>query len=128
VGAQAFGIYRRIREFDEILCRDPILRRNVYEVHPEVSFMAWNGGEAISASKKSPQGKAIRVELVRAYFGAEAFQKVRANHARGTVADDDIADAFAALWTAVRIFRGSVQVLPDPPESDREGLQMCMWY
>jgi predicted RNase H-like nuclease len=37
-------------------------------------------------------------------------------------------DAFAALWTAERIFAGTATVLPDPPPVDAVGLRMEVWY
>jgi predicted RNase H-like nuclease len=44
------------------------------------------------------------------------------------VADDDIYDAFAALWTAERIHAGTAEVIPDVPEIDSFGLEMRMWF
>jgi len=40
------------------------------------------------------------------------------------VGDDDILDAFAALWSAERIPRGVSQSLPERPPTDRFGLRM----
>jgi hypothetical protein len=42
------------------------------------------------------------------------------------VADDDILDAFAALWTAERIAPGEAVTLPEVPPRDRHGLPMEM--
>ena len=57
-------------------------------------------------AKKALDGGRDRLQLVSAHFGAEAFDAVRARHLRRDVADDDILDAFAALWTAERIATG----------------------
>lgn len=128
VGAQAFNLYSRIREVDEILRSDPCARRYIYEVHPELSFMAWNKGRPISESKKSRSGIRIRKKLVQSYFGKQAYSSVRKMHPRSAVADDDICDAFAALWTAERIHRGTAQVIPNLEAIDPLGIRMGMWY
>lgn len=128
VSAQAWGLYARVREADEILQANPQLQGVVYEVHPEVSFMHWNGGRPLAESKKSPAGRALRARLVAGHFGARALAAVRAAHPRGQVADDDILDAFAALWTAQRLWRGFAVALPDPPPRDATGLRMGIWY
>ncbi|MFX0196656.1 MAG: DUF429 domain-containing protein [Candidatus Hodarchaeota archaeon] len=128
VGAQAWGLYARIREFDRLVVSDPMARRRIYEVHPELSFMAWTGGIPIRDSKRSHAGMNIRAELVKAHFGREALRAARQRHQQAWVADDDINDAFAALWTAERIHSGVARVIPDPPATDSMGIHMGMWY
>jgi predicted RNase H-like nuclease len=128
VGAQAFGIYPRIREIDEIMRGNELARKCIHEVHPEVCFMAWNDGTPIICSKKFPEGLSIRLRLVKDHFGEEAVRIVRQGYLRGQVADDDIYDAFAALWTAERIQLGKSVVIPDPPEVDSCGLPMRILY
>jgi len=41
---------------------------------------------------------------------------------------DDVNDAFAALWTATRIFQGKAKRIPDKPEVDSRGLRMEMFF
>jgi predicted RNase H-like nuclease len=124
---QAFAICSKIREIDELLRTRPALRDRVYEVHPEVSFREWNGGPMMHP-KKSLSGGADRLRLVHAHFGAGAFETVRARHPRRGVADDDILDAFAALWTAERIANGTARTLPEQPPRDVAGLPMRIIY
>lgn len=128
VGAQAWALYFRIREVDQLLTADAMARQFTYEVHPEVSFTQWNGGSAVVESKKSATGMAIREQLIDGHFGEEARNAVRHEQPRSLVADDDINDAFAALWTAERISSGSARVIPDPPEIDSIGIEMGIWY
>lgn len=128
VSAQAFGLYPRIREIDEIIRSNDEARGFVYEVHPELCFMAWNNGKPIQESKKSHEGMSIRLGMVKSHFGAETVHAVRQRHPLSQVADDDIYDAFAALWTAERINLGVADVIPDIPEIDSFGLQMGMWF
>lgn len=127
VGAQAFGIYPRICEVDRLIRTNNNLREIVFEVHPELCFMAWNNGEPIQESKKSHEGMSIRLGLVQSHFGIEAAKAMRERFPSSQVADDDIYDAFAALWTAERIKAGTADVIPDKPEIDSFGLHMRMW-
>jgi predicted RNase H-like nuclease len=128
VGAHAWGLYAKIRDIDSILSDNPDLQNTVREVHPELSFMGWNEGEAITEGKKTFEGMAVRLSLVKSHFGKEAYRTIREAHLPKILADDDINDAFAALWTAERIHNGTAVVIPDPPETDSLGLRMEMWY
>jgi len=128
VGAQAWGLYPRIREVDGILRGNPLARRFIFEVHPEVSFAAWNGGMPIADPKKLSEGMEKRTKLIDEHFGNEVRNAIRRRHLRNLVADDDINDAFAALWTAERIQSGVAEVIPTPPEIDTLGIEMGMWY
>lgn len=128
VGAQAWNIYKKVREVDACLRSNPSLSEKVFEVHPELSFRCWNEGFPIPASKKSQQGKEFRKQLISQTYGPEIFGQIREKYPPSVVAVDDIADAFAALWTAVRIQDGSAASIPDPPEVDSSGLRMAISY
>jgi predicted RNase H-like nuclease len=128
VGAQAWGLYARIREVDRILRANPLARRFIYEVHPEISFASWNGGVSLAQSKKSAEGMDIRSGLVDDFFGREVRSAVRQRHPSNLLADDDINDAFAALWTAERIYSSVAGVIPHPTKVDSLGIEMGMWY
>lgn len=128
VAAQAFGIYAKVREVDELLAARPSLRGRIREVHPEVCFWAWNGSVAIRASKKSEAGQRERLALVEAHFGAGSLARVRTQLARRRVPADDILDAFAALWTAERIALGVARTLPEEPLRDARGMRMEIVY
>jgi predicted RNase H-like nuclease len=131
VGCQSWNLYPKIREVDAILCANPSLRDKVFEVHPEVSFLAWSGGTpgaAIQQPKKTTDGHKARRRLIARHFGARAFDLVRAQYLRRDVQTDDIADAFAALWTAERLGCGAAITFPDPPPVDSYGLKMRMSY
>jgi predicted RNase H-like nuclease len=125
---QSWAIYPKIRQLDDLLQRRPELKPKIFEVHPEVSFHAWNESEPIVAAKKSKQGAETRLRLVANHFGERAFDTVRARYPRKDVADDDILDAFAALWTAERIHNGEAGVLPSDPPIDSAGLPMRMVF
>lgn len=124
---QAFAICPKVRAVDEALRTRPAMRERTHEVHPEVSFKAWNGS-AMTHAKKSTTGRADRLRLVSSHFGCDAFVAVRGKHRRVHVSDDDILDAFAALWTAERIMNGSAQTLPSHPRMDSAGFPMRIVY
>lgn len=124
---QAWGIVAKIREVDELLQREPALRGRIREVHPEVCFRAWRGA-VMPHSKKTAAGRRDRRELVDDHFGSRAFDSVRAVFPKKSVADDDVIDAFAALWSAERILRGEAIALPAQPMRDATGVAMEIVY
>jgi predicted RNase H-like nuclease len=128
VGVQSWAIFPKIHEMDRALSGNPTLQTRVREVHPELCFWAWNNSSSMAHRKKSKQGKLDRKNLIDAYFGNRAMPVVRAQFARHDVGDDDIADAFAALWTAERIQAGGAHVIPAIPPQDANGLRIEIWY
>jgi predicted RNase H-like nuclease len=120
---QAWGIVAKIREVDDALRREPARAQWVREVHPELCFARWRGAPPAHPKKKAA-GRAERLALVAAHFGAAAFPAARQRHPRRDVADDDLLDALAALWSAERILRGEAITLPASPPLDAFGLRM----
>jgi predicted RNase H-like nuclease len=125
---QSWAIYPKIRQLDELLQARPHLCNKIFEVHPEVSFCAWNSMHPIIEPKKSKEGADKRRSLITQHFGADAFEIIRARYKKSEVADDDILDGFAALWTAERILNGTSRTLPESPLPDSLGLPMRMVY
>jgi predicted RNase H-like nuclease len=125
---QSWALAPRIREVDAVLAARPDLRSRIREVHPELSFWAWNDGRAMAASKRADDGRRERRQLVDATFGAATYDTIRDKLPRKDVADDDILDAFAALWTAGRIGAGEARTLPDAPPRDGAGRPMEIVY
>lgn len=128
VAAQAWGIYPKIQEVDELLRSDPVARGRVREVHPELCFWAWNGGKPMVESKKNPEGKRARLRLAEEWLGTGMLKRARGGHLKKDLADDDILDAIAALWSATRIASGEAKTLPNDPPRDRAGLRMEMVF
>ena len=120
ISKQGFAIVGKVDQIDRILQRHRELRGRVYEVHPEVSFAMWNGGEVITASKHSAAGLAARRALAASHFG-ELPESPRGAR------EDDVLDALAALWTAERIQAGRAQSLGDA-RVDLTGLPMRIVY
>ena len=128
VSAQAYNLVRKIRETDALLRGSAYWAARVYETHPEVTFAAMNAGRALVDSKKTAAGRGKRQALIAASFGPRAYANARAAVSRRDAADDDIADAFACLFTAERIARSAQVSLPKDAAFDSQGLPMRIVY
>lgn len=126
ISQQTFGILPRIRDVDARLRESPVLHSSVREIHPEVSFVYWNGQRPLRHSKASGFGFLERIEIARTVFGSSP-ERVRAGVPRSQATDDDILDAFAALWTAQRIHDGQAVPIDGGDNRDELGLPMEMW-
>ena len=118
---QAYNLLPKIRQLDQLLLADPGRSDRVHEVHPELAFSQWNGGEPMAHGKKTAAGAAQRQALVEGQFPGLAL-KIRTGVAKSQLADDDILDAIACLWSARRLFRKGALVLGG--ERDGCGLPM----
>ena len=128
IGVQAWGIFPKIRDWDSCLRADCQLAKRVFEVHPEVCFWALNDFKPMQHGKKTQLGRRGRRDLLIREFGVTALDEVRSRHARHDVSDDDLHDAFVALWTARRIHAGMAKCFPELPAHDSAGLPMAIWY
>jgi predicted RNase H-like nuclease len=109
---QAWLIVPKIRDVDRALRQDPGLWARVHEVHPEVSFYFLAGGRSLSYGKKRKIGREERRALLAPIF--EPFLSAAlADRKSLASAEDDVLDAFAALWTAERIAKGMSRTIPD---------------
>jgi predicted RNase H-like nuclease len=120
ISKQGWAIVRKVEQIDRLLQRHRELRDRVYEVHPEVSFAMWNGGAPIEATKRTEAGLDARRALVAAQFGELPPVPKYAS-------ENDLLDAFAALWTAERIQAGRSRELGDA-RVDVTGLPMRIVY
>ena len=121
---QSFGILPKVRELDQIMT--PGLQFRIREAHPEVSFFTMAGLAPARAGKKKAEGRDERVNLLKQYFFQVESGLGRFPASKATT--DDILDAYACSWTAMRIFRGGAGWLPDDPQKDEKDLQMAIWY
>jgi predicted RNase H-like nuclease len=122
---QAWAILPKIREVDTFLRSEPTISKWVREVHPEICFWAWNGNKPMANGKKKPAGKLEREALVKPMYGS-AYTIAQSSLQRGQYANDDLLDAFAALWSAERFVAGKAVILPAAPPVDSYGLRMEM--
>jgi predicted RNase H-like nuclease len=128
VSKQLFGILPRIRQIDGALRQDPVLRKRVFEVHPEVSFNVMNNNEPLLERKKINgrihwRGMKIRTELLLKEGFPLSFLEQSPPHGAGR---DDFYDACACAWSAKRILEGKVLVFPPHQSLDGEGLEQAI--
>lgn len=126
VSKQTFAILPKVAEADRLLRAHSWARRTIYEVHPELSFAGWSGAPMLYG-KKSHAGRVERRELIEDVFGAGEYERARELLRGRYVGSDDLADAFAAVWTAERILTGRAVKYPPERNVDSEGVAMQIW-
>ncbi len=120
---QAFGILPKIREVDQLMT--PEVQETVREIHPEVCFYGLTGYPMLH-KKKSAEGRAERLSAQQGHFSG--IGRALGMLPRSHVASDDVLDAYAAAWTALRIGENAAKCIPPRPPTDAKGLRMEMWY
>jgi predicted RNase H-like nuclease len=119
---QAWGIAPKIKEVDDAIT--PEIQQWAFEVHPEVCFWALNGQRPMAHKKKSKEGAAKRIAVLTPVF--PEIERHLANRPAG-VGKDDMLDAAAAAWTALRRHRGEAGCVCTP-ELDANGLEVTIYY
>lgn len=104
VSSQAFALKEKIREVARVARRDDRL----YEVHPEVSFVAANNNHALTASKHTWAGVEERRAILRR-AGISIPVDLKEAGGAGVA---DVLDAAIAAWSARRISARRAQTLP----------------
>jgi predicted RNase H-like nuclease len=99
----------------------PYRQRQVFEVHPELSFYQLNDDRPMRHAKETPEGVAERVALVEKRI--PGIDTVLAADLPG-VELRHLLDASADMVTARRIAARAVERLPEEPEWDEEGVRM----
>jgi predicted RNase H-like nuclease len=138
---QAFNILPKIAELDAVLQTLPRQPQRVFEVHPELAFMALaqspsgksngrRGGEkskGLVEPKRTAAGHARRLALLPTEYRV-AVDQALTNMKRAACAADDVLDAFAVLWSAERCVKGDAIAIAEKPEIDAVGLEMNIRY
>lgn len=119
---QSWALAAKLREAND--CLADAGGDRLFEVHPEVSFWALAGRTPLRHRKKSWAGQMARRSLLQA---AGIVLPDELGDA-GRVPPDDVLDAAAAAWSAHRIAQGLAHPLPDPPQLDRAGRPIAIWY
>jgi predicted RNase H-like nuclease len=123
VTAQAFHLGAKIAEVDAWVRGGCGVR--VVEVHPELSFAAMAGGEPLHDAKRTWAGASRRRALLLA-AGLDLDTADLGEVAREAAADD-VVDAAAAAWSAMRVVDGTSVSRPDPPEVFSDGWPAAIW-
>lgn len=120
ISRQAFALREKILQVDRWVRQTPL---RVAEVHPELSFAAMAAGP-LAERKITWAGMTRRRSLLAASGVVLADDLGPAGRLAGT---DDVLDAAAVAWTAMRILRGEARCLPDPPETLSDGYPCAIW-
>lgn len=105
ISKQAWMLVPKIREVRTLVASTDL---PLYETFPELSFRALNDGEPMSHPKKTWTGMAERLALLDA-CGLHPGPDVGP---AGAVAADDMIDAAALAWSAMRIATGRAEHAP----------------
>jgi predicted RNase H-like nuclease len=119
---QAFGIIPKIKQVDDAIMVE--CQRWAFEVHPEVCFWALNQCRPMKHNKKTREGAAERIAVLRPIF--PEIERNLANRPP-RIGADDLLDAAAAAWTALRRHQGTARCVC-PPERDEKGLAVAIYY
>ncbi|MFQ6044744.1 MAG: DUF429 domain-containing protein [Gemmatimonadales bacterium] len=122
---QAFAILPKVREADEAMT--PERQERVVEGHPELSFRAMNGDVPLSLTKRSAGGMLLRLRLLE-QVGLRSAAEYAAETAGKDARMDDVLDATALAWSALRVVGGTARRIPERPPVDARGLRMEMWF
>lgn len=118
---QAWGIAPKIKQVDDAIRPDCQLW--AFEVHPEVCFWALNQRRPMKHNKKTKEGAAERVVLLRPVFSQVESHLENRPRAVGA---DDLLDAAAAAWTALRWYGNEAECVCTP-EHDEKGLAVTIY-
>jgi len=120
ISQQSYGLRKKILEVDICAATD----NRIYEAHPEVCFSEMNG-EPLPYPKKSWHGEPARLRLL-ANAGIIIPDDLGPV---GSVPPDDIIDAAAAAWSAVRIVSGAAKRVGEPIPSAQPNEQAgYIWF
>jgi predicted RNase H-like nuclease len=123
VTAQAYALRPKVLEVDDYVRSRPDPAPRLVEVHPELSFTAL-AGAPLAEPKRSWSGAAVRRRLL---LDAGLDLGVDLGEV-GRLADaDDVVDAAAAAWSAMRVAVGEARCRPDPPERFSDGHDCAIW-
>jgi predicted RNase H-like nuclease len=124
---QSFALIPKIREVDAVMRADPIARRKVREVHPELLFWSMNDGNVLTHAKRTEAGQNERLTILEARYpkAREVVAYAQKAFRRHLFESDDVVDALAAAVVA-RFGDGAYVSLPAHPEHDAHGLPMAL--
>jgi predicted RNase H-like nuclease len=112
---QVFGIIPKIKRVDDAI--RAVCRGWAFEVHPEVCFWALSQRRPMAHNKKTKDGIAERVAALRPVF--PEIERHLANRP-SRVGADDLLDAAAAGWTALRWHRNDAECVCMPERDEKD--------
>jgi predicted RNase H-like nuclease len=129
VSKQAFMLFRKIQEIDDLPRSNSDVAAKVFECHPEGSFRMMRGAPLQSPKKMKSRVHAAGIDERRLLLAARGYAAdlLTATPPCGA-RSDDLLDACAAAWTAARIATGVARSWPSGELArDAFGLPMAIW-
>ncbi len=103
----------------------PYRQRQIYQGHPELSFLEMNGGVPMKYGRFTGAGHNERRDLlIHKMQGVERVLDVEIDRVRW----HHLQEAAALMWSARRAFTRTARRIPLDPEWDSEGLRMEYVY
>ncbi len=118
ISRQLFNILPKILETDTV--QSPSRQDRLVEMCPELS-LTFISGAPMARPKSTAEGRVERMEALGSVFGASVVAR-HAAHAPVGARADDVLDAFAGAWTALRVASRAHRRLGG--ERDERGLRM----
>jgi predicted RNase H-like nuclease len=125
LSVQTWNTANKIREVDNLLCKNEKARRCVRESHPEVCFWALANQRPMTHYKKTERGFAERLNLLNKIYPAteKIVNSAMQEFVRKDLARDDILDAIA-LGISASPGKKYLMTIPENPPRDAMGLPM----
>ena len=123
ISKQAFAIFPKVREVNEVVRRRDPQQQRIIEIHPEACFWALNAKRPLNHAKRTAEGYQERRALLQSWLAMPLWddRKTARNQAIGAAADD-VLDAIAAAWTAQWWAAGCPGRFPVMKQHDAFGL------
>ena len=118
----------KVRQVRAYLRTVPDAANVIYEVHPKLSFVELQGGFALPHKAQRKFLFKDRMSYLCDVFPYQTLADALAAYPRSEVANADVLDAFAMLWSAKRIANSCAERLPSTPVYDARGIDMAVWY
>jgi predicted RNase H-like nuclease len=126
---QAYNIFNKIYEVDNLLRSNIKYQGIIKEAHPELGFRFLNNGMPLLSKKKNQEGLDERLKLLSLQmpFAHDLFTMAISKYPRKQVAKDDIVDALMCLAISIAP-AGDRKILPETRKVDDLGMEMAMHY
>jgi predicted RNase H-like nuclease len=120
---QTWAIVNKVVAAAELIRDADSAGERIIEVHPELSFLAMNGGVPLATRKWTWNGHVQR----RWLLARHAIVLPDDVGDLGDAAPDDVLDAAAAAWSADRFSVGIARAVPETPTQLDGNRPICIW-
>lgn len=123
---QSFAILPKIREIDLYLKTNPTWKNRLLESHPEYCFALFNEGFPIPENKRTADGRAKRLALLRKYYpkNSELLNAFKLKYPALASKTDDLLDALSLAVIGGIGLQNGFHTIPSIPSKDAKGIKM----